>query len=282
MGIGLSEYRAIIGAFAGTAASAGLRWRSKSRHRKSNRAKAVEEPEICESVKSSKSGNQRRRGRSLDGCNFNDRCKYPKRSSESLDRGTQGYKIYHQFAFRTRSQSKIPRQNNKEEEIKRKFKNSCTVCKTELFHIKMQRGRSPNGKTQECKCTHPQIMCSKNVEGKVNNSTHLHFFTCAAVFESLVLEQAIFSVVQMLLRRAGIETNPGPPAPPSSSCCNAGQHFNQVKNTIDRARGSFKSKVDQHTLTRKAVEIEETGQICIPLSFLIYSIGLEKALFQVA
>ena len=76
----------------------------------------------------------------------------------------------------------------------------------------------------------------------------------------LLLEQAIFTIVQMLLIRSGVETNPGPTTPTSSSsCCNASQHFNWVKNTIAEAQRSFRSKVTQDTLTKKVLEIEETG-----------------------
>ena len=84
--------------------------------------------------------------------------------------------------------------------------------------------------------------------------------------ECLLLELAIFTIVQMLLVRAGIETNPGPTSPTSSVCCNAYQHFRRVENTIEKAQNYFQSKVTQDTLTKKLIEIEETGKY---LSFFI-------------
>ena len=64
---------------------------------------------------------------------------------------------------------------------------------------------------------------------------------------------------EMLLVRSGIETNPGPTSPADSSCCNAFQHFKRVKNQMKKAQESFQSKVTQDTLTKKVIEIEETG-----------------------
>ena len=66
----------------------------------------------------------------------------------------------------------------------------------------------------------------------------------------------------MLLVRAGIETNPGPTtiSSTSSPCCKAYQHFRRVKNTIEKAHENFKSKVTDETLTKKVIEIEETGR----------------------
>ena len=63
----------------------------------------------------------------------------------------------------------------------------------------------------------------------------------------------------MLLIRSGIETNPGPTNGDDSPCCNASQHFNRVKNTIAKAQNNFKSKVTPDTLSKKVIEIEETG-----------------------
>ena len=48
MGIGLYEYRAAIGAFAGIAARRCLRWRSKTKEQKSGKPRAVGGEERCE------------------------------------------------------------------------------------------------------------------------------------------------------------------------------------------------------------------------------------------
>ena len=90
--------------------------------------------------------------------------------------------------------------------------------------------------------------------------TKLHFLTSVVASGCLLLEQAIFTVIQMLLVRAGIETNPGPTSPTNPTCCNAFQHFKRVRNTIEKAKENFKSKVTQDTLTKKVIEIEETGE----------------------
>ena len=74
-----------------------------------------------------------------------------------------------------------------------------------------------------------------------------------------MLERALSAVVQMLLLRSGIETNPGPTIENDSPCCNASQHFNRVKNTIAKAKNNFKSKVTPDTLSKRVIEIEETG-----------------------
>ena len=89
--------------------------------------------------------------------------------------------------------------------------------------------------------------------------SQLHFLTCLAASECFMLEATLFTIIQMLLVMSGIETNPGPTPPTSSACCNASQHFNRVKNTITEAKNKFRSKVAQDTLTKKVLEVEETG-----------------------
>ena len=70
----------------------------------------------------------------------------------------------------------------------------------------------------------------------------------------------MIAVIQMLLVRSGIETNPGPTTTEDDSpCCNASQHFNRVKNTMAKAQNNFQSKVTQDTLSKKVIELEETG-----------------------
>ena len=86
------------------------------------------------------------------------------------------------------------------------------------------------------------------------------FLISVVASETLLLEQAIFTIVQMLLVRAGIETNPGPTSPTSSACCNAYQHFRRVENTIEKTQKNFQSKATPDTLKKKVIEIEETGK----------------------
>ena len=90
------------------------------------------------------------------------------------------------------------------------------------------------------------------------NETEVFFLTSITVSGCILLEQAIFTIVQILLIRSGVETNPGPT---SQTCCLAYQHFKRVKNTIEKAHNNFKSKVSDDTLTKKVIEIEETGRV---------------------
>ena len=87
-------------------------------------------------------------------------------------------------------------------------------------------------------------------------------------FSLVKLEFAISGIIQLLLVMSGIETNPGPPAPPNSSCCNANQHFNRVKRVIADAPRNFRTKLVPGTLTKvvpdnltqAVIEIHEAGE----------------------
>ena len=139
------------------------------------------------------------------------------------------------------------------------FKDSCVSCKTELFDHKCQRGRTRKREHQDRhRCLHVGEDPTKKTRDI--EAIKLHYLTSAVASGCLLLEQAIFTLVQMLLVRAGIETNPGPTSPTNPTCCNAFQHFKRVRNTIGKAKENFKSKVTQDTLTKKVIEIEETGE----------------------
>ena len=87
-------------------------------------------------------------------------------------------------------------------------------------------------------------------------------------FSLVKLEFAISGIIQLLLVMSGIETNPGPPAPANSSCCNANQHFNRVKRVIADAPRNFRTKLVPGTLTKvvpdnltqAVIEIHEAGE----------------------
>ena len=262
----MCEYRAAIGAFAWIAANASLRWRGKSKQQKPRRLRAVGGEARCEKGGSSKTGHVQKRWRSLDRGETRDKGGYVGRRSKTLNQKEFRYKSHLQLTFRmSRSQSHDKRRKRVADASIETFKSSCVTCKTKLFDEKRQRGRSR--KREKCKGTHRDGHCSPDGEGTMNKTrfigaTELHFLTSAGC---LLLEQAIFTIVQMLLVRSGVETNPGPTTPTSSSsCCNASQHFNWVKNTIAEAQRSFRSKVTQDTLTRKVLEIEETGNYTQP------------------
>ena len=119
---------------------------------------------------------------------------------------------------------------------------------------KRERGRSCKRLSQPCKGHF------SHVGERPKRAAQLHFLTSVAASGCLLLEQTIFFIVEILLVRAGIETNPGPTSPTNPTCCNAFQHFKRVRNTIGKAKENFKSKVAQDTLTKKVIEIEETGE----------------------
>ena len=218
--------------------------------------------ERCEKIRSSNSDQDRKRWRSLDGRKTSDNREHVGRRSKTLNERKLRNRSRQQPAFRTRSQSHGKRRKRNVES----FNSSCISCKTKLFDEKWQRGRSHQG--EKCQGSHRDQGCSPDAERVTRyiGATELHFLTSAGC---LLLEQAIFTIVHMLLMRSGIETNPGPTTPTSSSCCNASQHFNRVKNTIVEAQKSFRSKVTQDTLTKKEVEIEETGMFYL-FTFYIF------------
>ena len=158
-------------------------------------------------------------------------------------------------SFRRRSQSHAQRKRKNQETTTGTFKNSCIDCKTKLFKERVERGRSAHHFRE--KCSHDYQRAGNKTRDI--EQIQLQFLASAAASVCLLLEQTIFTIVQILLVRAGVETNPGPTSPSSSPCCNASQHFNRVKNTMEKAQRSFRSKVTQDTLTRKAVVIEQTG-----------------------
>ena len=139
-----------------------------------------------------------------------------------------------------------------------------SVSRTPASHVKRtcstrshERTRNKGNKgDRHC----PHVGKEPTNEMRVIGAAQLHFLTSIAAAECLLLEQAIFTIVKMLLVRAGIETNPGPTSPASSTCCNTFQHFRRVENTIEKAQSNFQSKATQDTLTKKVIEIEETGK----------------------
>ena len=266
MGIGLSEYRAAIGAFARIAVNAGFHWRSKAKKKKSSKVRVVGGKERCEKGRSSysdqvkKSDKQvKKRSRSLEGSRTRQRSRKIGQRSKTSDQTEQRERHSQRLSYRTRSQSNEKKRNKIPNKAFHSFKDSCVSCKTELFDQKYQRGRTRKREHQDRQC------CSHAGEDPTKKTrdieeTKLHFLTSVVASGCLLLEQAIFSLVQMLLVRAGIETNPGPTSPTNSTCCNAFQHFKRVRNTIGKAKENFKSKVTQDTLTKKVIEIEETGE----------------------
>ena len=88
-------------------------------------------------------------------------------------------------------------------------------------------------------------------------------FTRLASSNLSLFESVVFSIIQMLLVMSGIETNPGPTNPANLQCCNAVQHFNRVKKAITGAQKIFASKLSADIITRKVIEVDETGKLTI-------------------
>ena len=258
MGVGLSEYRVAIGAFAWIATNCNPRSKGKTKQKKPNRLGKVDTDERIRSTFITKFNAS---WGSLERWELSSKGRLVKQRSKSLNQ-KEGRKTTRKLvSYRTRSQSYSRRENRKQNETKNSFNESCTACKNTHFN---QRGRTRQRLHQRCSGSHQNRHISNIGDWTTSSlgrieATKLFSLTCIAASGCFLLEQAIFSVVQMLLVRSGIETNPGPTTPTSSSCCNASQHFNRVKNTIVGAEKSFRSKVTLDTLTKKVVEIEETG-----------------------
>ena len=255
MGVGLSEYRASIGAFAFIAVKAGAHRKTKSKQKKPKRPKDTGEEETEEKVAKSPSASSSvgQRPLSLNGSRPESRSRDVGRRSRSL---SQGRNAGRPSKLRRRSLSPVKRVQGVADEY---FKNSCISCKTDIFNQRWQRGRCRQSVREKGKETHCPHMGTELKKGlKDLNETEVFFLTSIAVSGCIILEQAIFTIVQILLIRSGVETNPGPT---SQTCCLAYQHFKRVKNTIEKAQNNFKSKITDDTLTKKVIEIEETGRV---------------------
>ena len=215
-----------------------------------------------DSISDLKNIQSRKRGRSLDG---GSRRRSISRHGGKRIKSKSVRRSRIKSSFRNRSLSQPRSTKDNREESADNFKNACIACKTKLFDKRWQRGRTRRKTGEGSRETRSTKCCPLGEVGATNEeisieSSQLHLLTCAAVSECLLVEQAIFTIVQMLLLRSGIETNPGPPTTSNPSpCCNAIQHFNRVKNTMAEVQNSFQSKVAQDTLTKQVIEVKETG-----------------------
>ena len=263
MGVDLAAYRLVIGAFARIAAHAGVRLGRKAKHKKRNPLRKLGSSDKEET---SKSDQVRGRWKSLERDKRNEPGKFVCQRSRSLSQRASRKRACCDD-FRRRSPSLVTRSPDKKYDS---FKDACVACKTELFDQRWRRGRGRQRNRPKCQRSCEDHHC-RFVENGIENETRnpireapIHLLLSVAASECLLAEAlgVIFTVVQMLLVRAGIETNPGPTtiSSTSSPCCKAYQHFRRVKNTIEKAHENFKSKVTDETLTKKVIEIEETGR----------------------
>ena len=148
---------------------------------------------------------------------------------------------------RRRSQSSFKRKNNSSDNTARRPKDACVQCKIDWLNHDWQRGR----RKKRDKDLEQKSCCAEEVYSRARN---IHYLICSTALECMTIEFALASVVQMLLIRSGIETNPGP------SCCSASSHFKRVSNSIATAERSFHSRLTPSTLIDKNIEIVETGK----------------------
>ena len=270
----MSEYRAAIGRFSCVAENARARRQKKKKWKepkltKLNKTESCEErPSIPKSIKFKESS------RSLDRWKRKDKTHDIGERRKSLSDSREGRcRKRNTFPSRTKSPSLSTGRKKKVNLITDNFKEACVACKTDMFDQRWERGRAKQNAKKTHQRSKQESICLH--AGKASTTPQgtchqLRLFMCVALSECLLLERALSAVVQMLLLRAGIESNPGPTdgnnSPP---CCNASQHFNRVKNTIAKAKQNFKSKVTLDTLSKKVIEIEETGYcLCFTFTFL--------------
>ena len=259
----MSEYRATIGRFACVAEYASYRLRRKLKKARLTKTKNAEREEnigIPDSTKIKESFKG-----SLD--RWETRSKSQTRAgqrSKSLNHQREGRsRIRKPLLSRTKSESLIRGRKRKTDIVSDNFKFACVACKTDMFDQSWQRGRATRNLRQTLHRSKEEMFCPHAEKGSTRGTfiatNELCFLTCVALSECIMLERALIAVLKMALVRSGIETNPGPTNEIDSPCCNASQHFNRVKNTMAKAQTNFQSKVTTDTLSKKVIQIEETG-----------------------
>ena len=239
MGVGLSEYRAAIGRYAAIASvKAWLEKKQKWRLPKSHKKKKNEQKLLPKINKSASLARWRRRSISRGS----------ERQSRSLSFQSRRKA---NLSVRRRSRSSFKRGRRSANNAAKRPKDACFQCKTDWLSREWQRGR----RKKRDKETKQKPCCTEEAQSRARN---IHFLICSTAVGCVTIEYALTSVVQMLLIRSGIETNPGPTCS-SVKACSVSQHFNRVKNSIETAEKDFQSKRTPTTLSEKNIEIVETG-----------------------
>ena len=268
----MSEYRAAIGRFAGIAIRARCSRKGKWKRPKwANMRKIKSKDTHLEKQKQIKS----RRSQSLG----SEKCEAPScdlgRRSRSLKNQTEA-KSPKSPSSAVRVESPKPNQRRHEKVKKINdgiFKTACISCKTDWFDQLRKRGRAAKTlKNNVC----PHANKNQRAADCRTEEQKVKLFACFAISVWFTLERAVTAIVRMLLVRSGIETNPGPtnendpdhssfetkPGPANennSICCSASQHFKGVKNRIARTQKNFESKILPDSLSKKVIEVVETG-----------------------
>ena len=198
----MSEYRAVIGRFAAVARHLQLYQKTKSKHLKSKRVKE-------------KSGDTSPNEQLLKTARFNRSCgsleRWARRRRRSLSKqrsttcGPQSKRdqIRKRSSARKRSQSCAKRREIGPSLNTQNLKDACTRCRIDWVSQGFQRGRRAKTQIGRKQC------CTLRSNETDIETRNLRRFTCMAVSECVLMELAIVAVVQMLLIRSGIETNPG-------------------------------------------------------------------------
>ena len=190
MGKRLCDLMSAAGAFTWIGANASLCWRTKLKQRKPIGSKEVNEED------------QSKRGKSQG------RWKPRYKSKVLVQRGKSSNQ-----RKGAKSQSRVPRRRSTNLGfVIDAFKNACISCQSSLLHQMCQRGKSKECHAQNCQEIHPDE-CARGRPTKRIHRSLLDFLTGAAAVQRFMLERAVAAIIQMLLVRSGIETNPGPTTP---------------------------------------------------------------------
>ena len=209
MGVGLAEYRAVIGRFAVVARHQQLRRRTKTKPAKSNKVKE-KHGETTKAPKEElfKSEKLNRSWGSVDRWETGRKRRDSKlRSSTCTPWSTRQDTRRTWPSPRERSQSSAKKRKTMFCLTKSNLKDACNACRTDWVTKEcQQRGRARRGNTQK-----NQRQCCKSSErrSKSVETENLYLFTCLAVSECIWSALTAAAIVQMLLIRAGIEMNPG-------------------------------------------------------------------------
>ena len=194
MGKSLCDFSATPGAFAYTAANPSLCWSTKLKQCKLMRSKGANKEDKNEK---SKWGSR-------------DRWKTRYKSKNIVQRS-----ISSNPRKSAKSHSHVPqRRSTFLSLIIDTFKNVCVSqsFQSSLAHHMFQRSKTKECNEQNCQEIHLEKWAKGGSTKRIQPNI-LHFLTTAAAVQCFMLERVIAAIVQMLLVRSGIETNPGPPTP---------------------------------------------------------------------
>ena len=188
VGKSLCDFSATPGAFAYTAANPSLCHSTKLKQHKSKRANEEDR-------------NKKSKWGSLDRWRRRNKSKVVAKRRKSSNQKREG----------TKSERHVPRRRSTYLGLViDTFKNVSVFFQSSFAHQMFQRSKAKESNGQNCQEIHFD-KCAKGGPTKRIQPKLLHFLTAAAAVQCFMLEHA--AIIQMLLVRSGIETNPGPPTP---------------------------------------------------------------------